>query len=949
MARRPRLGVLAVRNITRRPGEALTVVLGAMLGTAVIVAAFVVGDSFSGSIRDVARTQLGPIDEQIQVRVDDQPVDGTAPADPTRQIAEIDNIVRHDPPAGTDGLIGSLQAAVVLGNGRSGDALAVLPTACAVEVDFAEGRRFGGDPAATGLADAGPNPTADQAVLNATAARRLEVSPGDHVTLTAFGASRTLEVRTVLPAVGLAGRCDAMLADGTLGPMYAARPAAAASAQPPAHQLWVSNRGGVFDGVARTDAVVAELEALVERSDHARGLTDIQTVKRDRLDSADRQGANLTSLFSGIGGFSVISGVLLVVNLFVMLAEERKVSIGVMRALGTKRRHVFAGFVLEGAIYTVTATVAGIGAGIGVGWAVVRATSGLFSNRDDDFAVSLFVRPGSLLLAGGIGAAIALVTIAATSLRISRLNVIAAVRDLPDPPAPGPRVLRRAVAASGVVLGLATLAGGPAILLIAGVPVAAAGLALLLPARWRRDAVAIACGAIAIGWPLAAFGLVPSRLDHPGISVFVVMGVLSVAGAVTIVVSADSAWRRLIGGLAQRGRGLALRLGLAYPLARRFRTGLLCAMFGLIVFTLAFLASFAAILTTQRGSAAGDMSAGSQLYVTSNRSNPLDAADLQRVDGVTTVATTLRGGPQWIARRYQAEPTRWAASGIDGSFIGRGTPALSKRDERFADDRAAFAAVIEDPTLVIVDDSFLLGGGGPKDDGAEVGDHVALIDPTGAHHPLTVIGVLRSDFVFAGAFLQRNAVADWLGVRVTANQAYVGIAVGRDPASVAAAINAELIDHGADAVTFTQLVDDGLRTTTGFIGLLEGYLAVGLIIGIAGLGVVMTRAVRERRREIGMLRSMGTSSSTVRAAFFTESLVVTVNAIVIGVVLGLVTAWQVVVNSTAFSNATVSFVVPWGALWWIVAAPLVGAVAATLIPARRAARTRPAEALRVAD
>lgn len=948
MAGRPRLGALAVRNITHRPGEALTVVLGAMLGTAVIVAAFVVGDSFSGSIRDVARTELGPIDEQIQIRVADQPADGGVPVDPVRQIAEIDNVIRHAPPPGTDGLISSTAASVVLSNGRSDDERKVLPTACALEVDFAEGRRFGGDPAATGLADAGPNPSADQVVLNATAARRLGVSTGERIALTAFGTSRNLEVRTILPMVGLAGRCEALVADGTLGPMYAARPATAVSAQPPAQQLWVSNRGGVFEGAQLTDSVVTELEALVERSDHVRGLADIQPVKQDRLDSADRQGASLTSLFSGIGGFSVISGVLLVVNLFVMLAEERKVSIGVMRALGTKRRHVFAGFLVEGVIYTVTATVAGIGAGIGLGWAVVRATSGIFNDRNDDFTVTLFVHPASLLLAGGIGAAIALITIAVTSVRISRLNVIAAVRDLPDPPAAGHRLISQMAAGVAIVAGVATLAGGPAILLIAGVPVASAGLGALFPTRWRHDAVVSVCGAIAIAWPLIAFALVPSRLDHPGISVFVVMGVLSVAGAVAMVISADSAWRWLIGRLARRGGGLALRLGLAYPLARRFRTGLLCAMFGLIVFTLAFLASFAAILTTQRTSAAVDMSAGSQLYVTSNRSNPLDAGSLQDVEGVTTVATTLRGGPQWVAPRYQVEPTRWAVSGIDGSFIERGIPALSHRDERFADDRAAFAAVVADPTLVIVDDSFLLGGGGPKDDGAVIGDHVAMIDPADVRHEMTVIGILRSDFVFAGAFMQRDAVADWLGVRVTANQAYVGVADGRDPA-VATAINAELIDNGADAVTFEQLVDDGLRSTTGFIGLLQGYLAVGLLIGIAGLGVVMTRAVRERRREIGMLRSMGTAATTVRAAFLTESLVVTVNAIVIGVVLGLVTAWQVVVNSTAFSNATVSFVVPWGSLWWIVAAPLVGAVAATLIPADHAARIQPAEALRAAD
>src|SRR4051812_2709340 len=53
---------IATRSISRRLGEAALVVVGAMFGTAIIGAALIVGDSFDGSIRDVARTQLGPVD-----------------------------------------------------------------------------------------------------------------------------------------------------------------------------------------------------------------------------------------------------------------------------------------------------------------------------------------------------------------------------------------------------------------------------------------------------------------------------------------------------------------------------------------------------------------------------------------------------------------------------------------------------------------------------------------------------------------------------------------------------------------------------------------------------------------------------------------------------------------------------------------------------------------------
>ena len=54
---------LALRQIIRRPAETVLVVLGSVLGTALIVASLVVGDSLDRSVRQVAYDVLGPVDE----------------------------------------------------------------------------------------------------------------------------------------------------------------------------------------------------------------------------------------------------------------------------------------------------------------------------------------------------------------------------------------------------------------------------------------------------------------------------------------------------------------------------------------------------------------------------------------------------------------------------------------------------------------------------------------------------------------------------------------------------------------------------------------------------------------------------------------------------------------------------------------------------------------------
>src|SRR5688572_26774554 len=64
---RPTFRRLALRNVLRRKNEALLVVAGSLLGTAIITSSFIVGDTLDASIRDTARTQLGPIDETVRV------------------------------------------------------------------------------------------------------------------------------------------------------------------------------------------------------------------------------------------------------------------------------------------------------------------------------------------------------------------------------------------------------------------------------------------------------------------------------------------------------------------------------------------------------------------------------------------------------------------------------------------------------------------------------------------------------------------------------------------------------------------------------------------------------------------------------------------------------------------------------------------------------------------
>jgi len=142
------------------------------------------------------------------------------------------------------------------------------------------------------------------------------------------------------------------------------------------------------------------------------------------------------------------------------------------------------------------------------------------------------------------------------------------------------------------------------------------------------------------------------------------------------------------------------------------------------------------------------------------------------------------------------------------------------------------------------------------------------------------------------------------------------------------------------------VVREVLRGQEAFSDLVEGYLALGLVVGIAGLGVSMIRAARERRRGIGLLRALGALASVARWALLAESGLVALGGVLIGAALALVTSYGLVACSSAFGDGDAAFAVPWARLALLVFCALVSSLLVALPAVVRVARTAPAAVLR---
>jgi putative ABC transport system permease protein len=935
LARSPLIRRLSGRHTFGRPVEALLVIAGSLLGTAIITGSLIVGDTINRSIRAAAYDQLGPIDELVSVPL------GSRGATEARLTAlrtpQIDGILTM-----------TTTAAAVIRPGAGGG---TQPRAQLLEVDFAKARRFGGDASATGMS--GPTPRFGAAAVTNDLARRLDLRIGSRIIAFAGGGRVALTVDRILPRRGVAGfwtidprqqSYNVFVTPGTIAQLAAGTPQTATAetaAAPPQSVTVVSNVGGVESGASRTaDALRAidrQLEGLPARA---------QPVKRDLLARADKAGQSLSQLYFTIGMFAVAAGVLLLVNVFVMLADERRSELGMLRAMGMRRRSLVGALASEGWLYAVPASAIGAVLGIGFGWLIAwRADEILSSGREVTALHLTFTFQASTVLTGFVvGFAIALATILVSSIRIARFNVIQAIRDIHAPAVRRPRRRAAWVGFALVLLGVgATVMGatGPnPYTLMLGPMLVAVGVAPELARHLPARAVYTGVCVVVIGWGVGCFAVLAALDATVEIPIFLVQGLSLVAAAVYLA----TAYLRSIGGVLERwsGGALAARLGLAYPLARRFRTAMTLGMFAVIVMTLVYMSEISFMNQGRTDEIAQNLSGGFGIDVLSNPGDPVTSAQLLSLPGVERVAPLGYVVGEFSTPHRARTP--WPATGVGADLVAA-PPRLRNRGN-YASDRAAWHAIAQNPDLMIIDDFFLQAAGGPSTRAATIGDPVVMYDPSsGRSHTFRVAAIAENDFLGNGAFVDEAALTKVVRERAVPSRFFVA---ATNPDATARRIRSEFVAHGADAATVRSIVAAGQSQSSGFFTLLEQFVGVGLLVGVAGVGVIMFRAVRERRREVGVLRSLGFQPSSVARAFMFEAGFVATLGVVIGVVIALVATYVLAVSGADFAKGY-QFGVPVGEVLVIMAVALVPAVLAAALPARQASRIEPAVALRVRE
>ena len=950
---------LGVRNIRRRPGRSALIVVGLMLGTALITASLATGDTMSRTIRSATISVLGPTDEVVAAQGTGSALalggEGTgARYFPESYVARIAKAT-----AGSH-LIAGIEPVIVeplpvqdVTSQQNEPQVTLFASDPARMHGFGEIRSGG---KIVSLADLRPG----EVFLNVKAADKLGAHPGDVLRVLAGTSLATARVKAVVHYDG-AGTSDAAL----LMPL---EPAQRLLNKPGlVKALFVDNTGGV----GATDKVIRALQPIVSPL----GL-EADNTREDMFDTADQQGAIFMALFTTFGSFSIAAGLLLIFLIFVMLAAERRGELGIARAVGTRRRHLVSMFLFEGLTYDLLAALVGAAVGLAVAYVMVLTIAAAVSGTGD-ITIGYSVRPASVLVAYAIGVLLTFAVVAFSAWRVSRMNIATAIRNLPEPPAEKAARRRRLLAAVGLVLGVLLIGQGvqakDAIVLGLGVSLVILGLVPIAQLAGISDRAArTGAGLALVVWfvlPIDRWLLGEMRTNF---SVFIFGGLMIVIGATWAIVYNADVLLGLLSASLGRIRALApvLRMSIAYPLRSLFRTGVTLAMFTLVVFTLvvgatitgSFVSAFNDVDSYGGGfdvraqaapiAPVGDMGAAVR------RARGLHAADFRLVSSQSFLPVKAR------QTGTDAKAEDYIVRGVDATFLRHTTYRLSMTAHGYDSAAAVWDAIRTRPGLAVVDafvvprkanfgfgsaSAFQLAGF-YLEDRTFAPVQIDLRDPqTGRHTRLTVIGVLADSapLWMTGITSSQATLARSFGDRVQPTTYLFALRKGVDPVATAKQVETAFLPNGMQADAIAQLLHDTVAAQVTFNRLIEGFMALGLVVGVAALGVISARAVVERRQQIGVLRAIGYRRRMIQLSFLLESSFIALTAIVIGTLLGLAVALNVINDAARQPGMeNLSLGVPWLTLVLVFLVVYAVAMATTFAPARRASRIFPAEALR---
>jgi lipoprotein-releasing system permease protein len=249
--------------------------------------------------------------------------------------------------------------------------------------------------------------------------------------------------------------------------------------------------------------------------------------------------------------------------------------------------------------------------------------------------------------------------------------------------------------------------------------------------------------------------------------------------------------------------------------------------------------------------------------------------------------------------------------------------------------------------------------------GTTVGSDMTILSPVGVDAMVVQLSqpVMRECSV-VGIYDSNNKDYD-------AHYAYVSLATARDLFAMGDAVSG--VEMRLQNIDEADRVKDELKRTLGpdyrvstwydlhrdlysvmKIERWTAYIILCLIVGVATFNVLgsLTMGVIEKRRDIGVLKALGATSTSIMRVFMFEGILVGTVGTVLGAVIGLLVCYLQIqfqlfpLDPTVYIIPAIPVEVRWSDFVAVALASMLLSILASLYPARRAAGLMPVQAIR---
>jgi putative ABC transport system permease protein len=448
----------ALRNVLAHKGRLLMTALAIMFGTAFVAGTLV----FSDTARHAAKNSYSRDFTDVSVMVTDRAVmarnhRGSARLTDTtvRQIAALPGVER------AFGVVSDFTGV--------SDKKGVLIG----QVSNARGANFiPGDPRHPMIEGRGPR-TGGEIALDSETASNHGYRVGDTVRIAANGPVVAATLTGIFTADG----------SGTLTLMDTA------SAQ---KMLLTPGRYGSIEvtakpGTAET-TLRSQITAIVAAGDQVTTQTSRQ-LRDEQAEMVENRIHSLTKVLLAFASISLFVGIFIIANTFTMLIAQRTRELALLRAIGAGRSQVTLSVLLEALAIGVTASAAGMLAGIGIG-AGLRATVGSINHRLP--SGPLVISPGTVAVVLTVGVLVTVLSAVPPAVRAARIPPIAAMNSGDQPSTRRSLLIRNTLGSLITAGGLGTVLLGTAASgttrqqeIALGAVLASIGVVVLLPLLCR--------------------------------------------------------------------------------------------------------------------------------------------------------------------------------------------------------------------------------------------------------------------------------------------------------------------------------------------------------------------------------------------------------------------------------------------------------------------------------